>query len=136
MRKGITTVSDVLNVNCQIFSLEDFQNRYHVSSNFLEYGGFAVTIKLFLDNREKPSFNVTRPANCLMNSILFRDTKGVSHLYKALPGKHNDIVNNIFIKWYDKGDITLHPYEVRNSYYNTSNGRCLFEIHPVQNVTL
>ena len=94
-RKGITTISDVLNENCQIFSLADVQNRYHVSSNFLEYGGFAVTIKLFLDNREKPSSNVTRLANCLLNSILCRDTKGVSHIYKALLGKQNDIVNNV-----------------------------------------
>ena len=34
LRRGIKTISDVLNENCQIYSLEDFQNRYQISSNF------------------------------------------------------------------------------------------------------
>ena len=62
---------------------------------------------------------VTRPANCQLNTILCRDTKGVSHLYRALLGNQNDIVNKVCLKWYDKGDITLHPYEVRNSFIKT-----------------
>ena len=44
---------------------------YHVvSPNFLEYGGFALTVKLFMDNLEKAAFNLTRPANSLLYSIL------------------------------------------------------------------
>ena len=116
LRKGITTVRDVLVDNCKILSLEEFQNKYDISSNFLEYGGFAVTIKLFLDNREKHSFNVTRPVNCLLNNILLRGTKGVSNLYRALCQTYNSIINHVCLKWTEKGNIVLQPYEVRNSF--------------------
>ena len=119
LKRGITTISDVLNEKGQIYSLEDFQNRYQLSSNFLEYGGFAMTIKFFLDNREKPSINVAKPSNCLLNVILCRDTKGVSQLYKSLIGKQSDILQNICLKWYTKGDINLNPYEVRSSFLST-----------------
>ena len=54
LNRGISTIGDVLNERCQIYSLEDFQDRYNISTNFLEYGGFAMTIKPFLDNKEKP----------------------------------------------------------------------------------
>ena len=120
LKKGITTISDVLNENCLSLSLEEFQEKYGISSNFLEYGGFTLTLKLFLDVREKPSFNVTRPANCLLNSILCRDLKGVSRLYKSLLGKRNDITTNICQKWYDKANTILSTYEVRNSFILTN----------------
>ena len=119
LNRGITTIGDVLNEKCQIYFLEDFQDRYNLSTNFLEYGGFAMTIKLFLDNREKPGFNVSKPSNCLLNTILCRDVKGVSQLYKSLKGKQSDSLQNICLKWYNKGDITLDPNEVRNSFLAT-----------------
>ena len=78
-----------------------------------------MTIKLFLDNREKPRFNVSKPSNCLLNIILCRDIKGVSQLYKYLKGKQSDILQNICLKWYNKGDIALDPNEVRNSFLTT-----------------
>ena len=119
LKRGITTISDVLNEKGQIYSLEDFQNKYHLYSNFLEYGGFAMTIKYFLDNREKPSTNVSKPSNCLLNILLCRDTKRVSQLYKSLIGKQSDILQNICLKLYTKGDITISPYEVRTSFLST-----------------
>ena len=100
LRRGITTISDVLNEKGQIYSLEDFQNRYQLSSNFLEYGGFAMTIKFFLDYREKPSVNVAKPSNCLLNIILCRYSKGVSQLCKSLIGKQTDILQNICLYIY------------------------------------
>ena len=80
-KKGIANISDVLNENSQLLSLDDFKNVYHISSNFLEYGGFAVTIKLFLDNREKPTANVTRilTDNCLVAMF------DVASLYTNIP---------------------------------------------------
>ena len=119
LKRGITTISDVLNENGQIYSLEDFQDKYNLTSNFLEYGGFAMTIKFFLDNREKPSVNVAKPTNCLLNIILCRDTKGVSQLYKSLIGKQSDILQKICQKWFTKGNITINPYEVRTSFLST-----------------
>ena len=83
--------------------------------------------KLLLDNRVKPTANVTRPANCILNSILCGDTKGVSHLYKALLGNQTDILNNICLKWYNKGYIILNPYKLRNSF--TKSHRMVDDIH-------
>ena len=127
LRMGITTISDVLNDRCQFFSLEEFQSRYNLNTNFLEYGGFVLTLKLFLDNSEKPSINVTRPQNCLLNTILCRDSKGVSLLYKTLISKRGDILQNICQKWYNKGDIILDPYEVKNSLLKTN--RMIDDVH-------
>ena len=127
LRMGITTISDVLNDRCQFFSLEEFQSRYNLNTNFLEYGGFVLTLKLFLDNSEKPSINVTRPQNCLLNTILCRDLKGVSLLYKTLISKRGDILQNICQKCYNKGDIILDPYEVKNSLLKTN--RMIDDVH-------
>ena len=68
-----------------------------------------------MDNLEKPVFNLTRPANSLIYSILLKDTSGVSNLYKAIHKGNPTIVQNICTKWYEKSEIALHPHDIRRS---------------------
>ena len=79
---GVSIVGDILTDDCKIMNLEQFQKKFNIKTNFLEYGGFALTIKLFLDNLELPNFNLTRPSNSLLNKILNRDLSGVSNILK------------------------------------------------------
>ena len=85
-------------------SVENFQEQYDLKTNFLEYGGFALIIKLFMDNLEKPAFNLIRPANSLLKSILHKDTSGVSNLCKAVHNDNPNIAQNICTKWYENQD--------------------------------
>ena len=86
-------------------SFEAFQEQFDLKRNFLEYGGFALTIKLFLDNLELPISNLTRPVNSLLNLILYRDISGVSNWYKAIHTQNPNITQNICTKWYEKSGI-------------------------------
>ena len=40
-------------------------------------------------------------------------------MYKSLIGKQTDILQNICLKWYNKGDIIITPNDVRNSFTTT-----------------
>ena len=73
-----------------------------------------------MDNHEKPNFNLIRPTNSLLYSIVLRDSSGVSNLYKAIHHNNSTIVQNICTKWFDKSGVILHPYEVKNS-FNITN---------------
>ena len=57
----------------RIFILE--KKQIGIKTNSLEYGGFILTVKLFLDDKEKSHYNLTRPTNCLINSNLSKDKK-------------------------------------------------------------
>ena len=97
-------------------SFEEFQEKFDLKTNFLEYGGFALTIKLFLDNLELPISNLTRPSNSLLNQILYRDISGVSNLYKAIHKHNPNITQKKCTKWYEKSGIVLHPHDIKRSF--------------------
>ena len=118
---GVSIVGDILTEDCKIMNLEQFQQKFNIKTNFLEYGGYALTIKLFLDNLELPNFNLTKPANSLLNKILNRDSSGVSNIYKALHTKNSNIAQNICTKWYEKTGIAMLPYDVKISFTVTNN---------------
>ena len=119
--KGVSIVGDILTEDCKIMNLEQFQQTYKIKTNFLEYGGFALTVKLFIDNLELPNFNLTRPSNSLLNKIINKDSSGVSNIYKSLHPKNSHIAQNICTKWYDKADIPILPYDVKRSFSVTNN---------------
>ena len=60
-QKGISIIGDILDEQNEFLSLEVFQDKFGVKTNFLEYGGFILTIKLYLDTKEKPHYNFIRP---------------------------------------------------------------------------
>ena len=119
-KKGVSTVGDILTEDCKIMNFEQFQTKFEIKTNFLEYGGFALSIKLFLDNSELPNSNQTRPTNCLLNNILCRDYTGVSNLYKELYNKNPNITQNICNKWYEKAEIVMLPHDIKRSFTITN----------------
>ena len=44
LNKGISIIGDILTEDCNIMSLEDFQEKFDLKTNFLEYGGFVLTV--------------------------------------------------------------------------------------------
>ena len=45
LQKGISIIGDVLNEHNDFISLEEYQVKFDIRTNFLEYGGFILTIK-------------------------------------------------------------------------------------------
>ena len=120
LKKGVITIGDVLTENCRIMSIENFQETFNINTNFLEYGGFILTMKNFMDNLEKPTENLTRPVNSLLNIVLNKDTSGVSNLYKSIHRKNSTIIPNICSKWYNKSGIILLPHDIKRSFTVTN----------------
>ena len=108
-KKGIGIISDLLDDNFSLMSMDVFQDTYKIRTNFLEYGGFMLTLNFFLDNQEVLENKPTRPANSLFNNIMNRDIKGVFNLYKSMYSQRCDILGNICTKWYDKGGLDSLP---------------------------
>ena len=104
LQKGISIIGDVLSEHNEFISLEDFQLKFGLKTNFLEYGGFILTIKLYMDTKEKSEYNLIRPTNCLINTILSKDKKGVSNLYRCLHEKNGSIIAGICAKWMEKAE--------------------------------
>ena len=115
-KKGISIIGNVLTDDCNLLFWEDFQENFDIITIFIEYQGFALIVELYLDNHEEPDFNLTRPANSLIYSILLRDDSEVSNLYKAIHHKNNNIIQTICSYWYEKANIILHSFEVKNSF--------------------
>ena len=105
LQKGISIIGYILDKHNEFLSLEDFQKQIGIKTNFLEYGGFILTVKLFLDDKEKSHYNLTCPTNCLINSILSKDKKGVSNLYRCLHTENNKIIANVCTKWYERSGL-------------------------------
>ena len=85
----------------------DFEQKFQIQTNFLEYGAVVMKVKAFLQSREIPLYSHTTPNNCLLNIILHKDIKGVSTIYKLLLSKNNSIIENACSKWNAKvGNIT------------------------------
>ena len=72
--KGVYTLWDLLEPKSKPMSLENFESKYKLKSNFLEYGTFSKIIRDFLEWKEKPYFNYVDPTNCMLNIILQKDT--------------------------------------------------------------
>ena len=79
---------------------------YNIYTNF-EYGSITAKIKIHLERKEKTLTNPASPTNCLLNSLLNRDTKGVSNLYRAKKPVNESIINDVVSKWNEKADIKL-----------------------------
>ena len=120
LKKGVSLVGDILTEDCKLMSLDQFQETFDIKTNFLEYGGFALTIKLFLDNLDTPTSNLARPQNSLLNQILHRDNSGVSNLYKSIYKQNLNIPQKICTKWYEKAGIVLLPHDIKRSFLITN----------------
>ena len=113
LSKGITHISDILDINLQPLSLHDFNSMYGVKNNFLDYDYVCRKVKIYLDNKIMPFNWPTKPYNSMLNIILSLDTKGVSNIYKLLIGKNVSVVENATIKWNEKLDFQLNAFSVK-----------------------
>ena len=119
-KRGITIICDIPTKDDDTYlSLDEFQEKYKIKTNFLEYSGLILTIKLFLDNREKPQYNLVRQTICLINTSLSRYEMGLSSFYKCIHDKEDNIMINICNKWEEKADIVLLPFEAQHSFVST-----------------
>ena len=79
--KGVYNINDLLQADGKFLTQVDFETKFHVHTNFLEYGAVLMKVKAFLQSRETPLFSHSTPNNCLLNVILQKDIKGVSTIY-------------------------------------------------------
>ena len=63
--KGIYTINDLLDANGSLLTLECFERKYGLISNFLEYGVVCLKINKFLELRERPLYSIESPIDCM-----------------------------------------------------------------------
>ena len=118
--KGVYTITDLLQDNGKILSQSDFEKKFQLRTNFLEYGAVSMKINTFLQSRETPLHNHIIPNNCMLNVILQKDTKGVSTIYKMLLGKNNSIIENACTKWNAKVGNVTENFDFKKSFSRIS----------------
>ena len=105
--KGVYNINDLLQANGKFLTQIDFETKFQLQTNVLEYGAVLMKVKAFLQSRETALFSHSTPNNCLLNVILQKDIKGVSTIYKLLLSKNNSIIENACLKWNEKlGNVT------------------------------
>ena len=81
--KGVRFINDLLDGNGKFLSYNDFQIKYHIRSNFIQYYGLRESIKVSLVKNE-PLYLVDQPLRPDIVSLICRFKKGCSHIYTAL----------------------------------------------------
>ena len=118
--KGIYQVNDLLQTDGTLLSQSEFEQKFHLKTNFLEYGAVLTKINSFMQTREVPLHIHSSPSNCMLNVILQKDSKGVSTIYKMLLSNNNSIIENAVFKWNSKlGDIMV-LYDFKKSFSKIS----------------
>ena len=90
--RGVRTINDIVDSYGKPLSLTEFQAKFQLKTNFLEYGGFCKQIQNFLRYKDFPQSKTPLPRNSYLNIIANKDKKGVSNLYRTLQGRHYNIV--------------------------------------------
>ena len=98
----------------------EFEQKFHLKTNFLEYGVVTAKINSFMQSRETPLHIHSSPSNCLLNVILQKDSKGVSTIYKMLLSNNNSIIENAVSKWNSKIGNIMVLYDFKKSFSKIS----------------
>ena len=115
LTKGITMVSDLLE-NKLVLSREDFENKYSVQINFLDFHHIKSTITDYLAWREKADLNEPIPKNSALNMLLNMDNKGCAKMYKLLKGANTHILDNIITVWNKDSEYNLCTNDLSTSF--------------------
>ena len=118
--KGIYTINDLLDSDGGLLTLVEFEQKYQIRSNFLEFGIVCQKIKKFLQLRERPTYSMENPTDCFLNVVLRKDTTGVSTIYSLLLNKNPSIIDKACAKWNDKIGETTSTFEFRKSFSKSS----------------
>ena len=114
--KGIRTLNDIVNTYGKPMDLAEFRGKFHVTTNFLEYGSFCKQIQNFLRYKDFPQSKSPLPRNSYLNIIANKDKKGVSNLYRTLHGRHFNIIEENCAKWNTCDEVELIPSEITKSF--------------------
>ena len=114
--KGIRKINDLVDTYGRPMELLQFQNRFQVKTNFLEYRKVCILLKDFLRFKDFPETKSPLPSNSYLNIVVHMDKKGVSNLYKTLQGRHYNIVEEACEKWNTKANLSLTPNEMSKSF--------------------
>ena len=95
--KGVRFVYDLLDGNGNFLSYNDFQIKYHIRTNFIQYYGLRESIKVSLVKSE-PLYSIDQPLRPDIVSLICRFKKGCSHIYTALLTECNCEQKSL-IKW-------------------------------------
>ena len=66
---AIQTIYDLLDEDMKSYSLENFEEKFNLKNNFLEYGAFCRVIKDYLGQKELPLHIPFGPVNYYLNIV-------------------------------------------------------------------
>ena len=96
--------------------MSEFEKKFNLKTNFLEYGSFCIKIKEYLGLKDQPMLSPIDPQNSYINILLNMDTKGVSNIYWVMLGKSNNILDEISQKWREKANLELASFLLSKSF--------------------
>ena len=102
------------------YSLQDFEKKYSLKTNFLEYGSFCMVIKEYLGLIDLPLYSPFDPVDSYLNILLSLDKKGVSNIYKIMLGKNRNILAEKSDKWNEKVNLALSSFTIGRSFKKIS----------------
>ena len=102
--KGVRFVNDVLKTDGSFLSYFDFQHKYNVHVNFLQYYGFCNAIRFGFNKNVIPK--VIEPTCIIPEALLLiiKVEKGCAHIYRSLL-KHNIKECKSLTKWKQEFDL-------------------------------
>ena len=97
--KNVNYIQDLLNTDCNLLTCEEFQGKYNVHTNFLEFAGIRNPDENFLRRcqvnvNNEPIFNCHFPFKI---KLIMKNAKGCKEIYKELVSK--SIVSKSQMKW-------------------------------------
>ena len=118
--QGIRTINDIVDTYGKPLNLKEFQDKFQLKTNFLEYGGVCKQIQNFLRYKDFPLSKTPLPRNSYLNIIANKDRKGVSNIYRILQGRHYNMIEENCAKWNTCDDVDLIPSEISKSFKRRS----------------
>ncbi|MCU7800901.1 MAG: hypothetical protein KZQ70_12335, partial [gamma proteobacterium symbiont of Lucinoma myriamae] len=108
IKKGILVINDLMNSNGNLLSYIDFDTKFRVRSNFLEYEGVLEGIRSYLNklNFQHLPSNLIQPIIPGPISILLRNKKGCRQIYDSLIRPNSPPRSTQ--KWQEKLNLSIH----------------------------
>ena len=116
LERGIYTIWDLMKDNKVILSQEEFENKYDIATNFLEYGAVTKIIREFFKNKELPLHGLSLPYNSYINIVISLDRKGVSNIYKMMIGRDKQIIEKAVKNWKEKTELEISSFSMSKSF--------------------
>ena len=84
--KGVTIIDDFIKVheNNSLYSFQEFKEKFHIDTNFLQYYGICCTIQKYLRLHDNQVDNFSHPNIPANLKIIWRNKKGAKTFYNVL----------------------------------------------------